>query len=81
MRFAFMCRMTNWRGHRLATDLPLLVVPLYSPSKETTAADSIAPSVETSPSLEVTAPLEVVMPPLVQLLGQLAWRQQMSQEQ
>jgi hypothetical protein len=62
-------------------DLPSLAVLLYSPSKETTAADSIAPSVETSPSLEVTAPLEVVTSPSVQLLGQPALRQQALQEQ
>jgi hypothetical protein len=66
-----------------AADLTLSVVPLplYSPSKEMTAADLIAPSVETFPSLEATAPLEVVMSPSVQLLGQPAWRQQASQEQ
>jgi hypothetical protein len=66
-----------------AADLPSSVVPLplYSPSKEMTAADSIAPSVETFPSLEATAPLEVVMSPSVQLLGQPVWRQQASQEQ
>ncbi len=52
-----------------AADLPSLAVPLVSPSKETTAAHSIAPLIETSPSLEVTAPLEMVTPPLVQLLG------------
>jgi hypothetical protein len=64
-----------------AADLPSSAVPLYSPSEEMTAADLIAPLVETSPSLEVTAPLEVVMSPSVQLLGQLAWKQQASQEQ
>jgi hypothetical protein len=45
------------------------------------AVDSIAPLVETSPSLEATASLEVVTSPLIQLLGQLALRQQASQEQ
>jgi hypothetical protein len=64
-----------------AADLPSLAVPLYSPSEETTAADLIAPSVETSPSSESTAQLEVVMSPSVQLLGQPAWKQQVSQEQ
>jgi hypothetical protein len=64
-----------------AADLPSSVVPLYSPSEETTAADLIAPLVETSPSSEATAPLEVVMSPSVQLLGQLSWKQQASQEQ
>jgi hypothetical protein len=65
-----------------AADLPSSAVLLYSPSEEMTAADLIAPSVETSPSSEMTAPLEVVMSsPLVQLLGQPAWKQQVLQEQ
>jgi hypothetical protein len=69
----------NWRKE--AAGWPLLAVPLHFPSKEMIAVDSIAPLVETSPSLEATASLEVVTSPLIQLLGQLALRQQASQEQ